>query len=144
MKKLLTVLVGLLCLAGPRHAFAQTVYGHLGPLVLPIPWQNMNAVYLYNETDKVSEVGGEMTFAQLKIGSFQGNPFGIDVTAGGVLDPSGSNVGTGFAGLNVWIPNPIPQIGLLSTIQPGVFGGYEISEHKWVLGLKAAIPIFKS
>lgn len=127
----------------PKPAFASTVYANIGPLSLPIPWENMNAVYLYNMTDKVNEVGGEMTFAQLKVGSYNNNPFGIDLTAGGVLDPSGSNVGTGFAGLNVWIPNPIPQLSLLSSIQPGVFGGYEISEHKWVLGLKAAIPLFR-
>lgn len=127
---------------GVSHADA-TVYGHLGPLSLPIPWQNMNAVYLYNETDKSNEVGGEMVFAQLKAGTFQGNPIDIDFTAGGVLDPSRSNVGTAFAGMNLWLPNPIPAISLLSAVQPGLFGGYEVSEHKWVFGLKAAIPVFK-
>jgi hypothetical protein len=128
---------------GIGMAHAATVYANLGPLSLPVPWESMNAVYLYNETDKVSEVGGEVVLAQLKAGSYQGNPIDIDFTGGGVLDPSGNNVGTAYGGINLWLPNPIPVISVLSTIQPGLFGGYEVSQHKWVFGLKAAIPIFK-
>lgn len=135
--------IGVLVGACSKPAHAQTVYANLGPLSLPIPWQNMNAVYLYSVTDKINEVGGEMVFATLKAGSYQNNPVDIDFTAGGVLDPTGNNVGTGYAGININIPNPIPAIAILSQIQPGVFGGYAISEHKWIVGVKAAIPIFK-
>lgn len=136
------LVAGILSLAFlPAHA--STVYANLGPLSLPVPWDNMNAVYLYNATDHMSEVGGELVLAQLKAGSFNGNPIDIDFTGGGVLDPTGNNVGTGFVGMNLWIPNPIPAIAVLSAIQPGVFGGYAINEHRWILGIKAAIPIFK-
>jgi len=124
------------------HATA-TVYAQLGPLSMPVPWEAANAVYLYNETDKVSEVGGEVVLMQLKAGSFQGNPVDLDFTAGGVLDPTNNNVGTAFVGTNIWLPNPLPNFVLLNTIQPGLFGGYAIADHKWVFGLKAAIPIFK-
>jgi hypothetical protein len=135
---------GMLALGCVPKLFAQTAYANLGPLSLPVPWNNMNAVYLYNVTDHINEVGGEMVFATLKAGSYQNNPVDIDFTAGGVLDPTGNNVGTGYAGLNINIPNPIPAVTIISQIQPGVFGGYAISEHKWVVGIKAAIPIFKS
>lgn len=133
--------IATFCLAMDAHA--TTVYANLGPLSLPIPWDNMNAVYMFDETNKISEVGGELVFAQLKAGSYKNNPIDIDFTAGGVLDPSGNNVGTAFAGANLWLPNPIPAVTILSQIQPGLFGGYAISEHRWVFGLKAAIPIFK-
>lgn len=141
MKKL-----GLLAvlLMGPlRPAAASNVYATIGPLSLTIPWQNMNAVYLYNETAKISQVGGEVVLAQLKIGSYQNNPVDLNLTAGGVVDPASSNVGTGFAGINIWLPNPLPQFAVLNTVQPGLFAGYAITPHQWQFGLKAAINIFK-
>ena len=153
MTKLVTALIYaagfsiLVAGAGPKPAYAvstDTVHLNIGPLSLLLPWDNMNAVYLYNVTDKISEVGGEMVFAQLKAGSYQNNPIDIDFTGGGVLDPTDNNVGTAFAGMNLWLPNPIPAVALLSQIQPGLFGGYEITPHRWVFGLKAAIPIWKS
>lgn len=144
MKKLL-VLFAVLVLGPLRPAAAESyAYANLGPLSLPVPWDNMNVVYLYNETERISQVGGEMVFAELKAGSYKNNPVELQMTAGGVLNPSGNNVGTAFAGLNLWLPNPIPQFVALSAIQPGLFGGYDINQHKWVFGLKAAINVFKN
>ena len=61
------VIVGMAIIACLTSAHAtvapSTVYANLGPLSLPIPWQNTNLVYLYNVTEKVNEVGGEMVFA---------------------------------------------------------------------------------
>lgn len=140
----LVVIVTLCLVSNARAATAAptTVYANIGPLSLVVPWDDMNAVYLYNVTEKENQVGGEMTFLQVKAGSYKGNPFDIDLTAGGVLDPTGKNVGTGFAGLNLALPNPLPQFTTLSAIQPGLFGGYDIGNHRWEFGLKASVNIF--
>jgi hypothetical protein len=131
--------------AQPAHAATaapSTVYATIGPITLPVPWDLMNAVYLYNVTAKKNQVGGEMTFAQVKAGSYKGNAVDIDLTAGGVLVPETNAVGTGFAGLSLAIPNPLPALSTLGGIQPGIFGGYAINQHQWQFGIKAAFNIF--
>jgi hypothetical protein len=142
-----SVLAGILWAAGPREAYAQstpsTVYAQIGPLSLPIPWQNTSLVYLYSITEKANLVGGEMTFATMKIGSYQGNPIDLDLTAGGVVNPAGNNLGTAFAGLDLGIPNPIPAIAAFQGINPGLFAGYDVNQHLWELGVKASLNIFR-
>lgn len=143
MKKYL-MLLAVLLLWPLKPAQANTVYANLGPLSLPVPWDNINAVYLYNVTEKQNEVGGEAVFAQIKIGTVNNNPVDINLTAGGVLNPGGSTVGTGFAGFNLMLPvSASPALTWLAPIQPGLFGGFDINKHLWIFGLKAAIPIFQ-
>jgi hypothetical protein len=147
-KKLVKLcLVATLCIDPLCHAVAvtantTTMYAQLGPLSLPVPWDMMNAVYLYDVPQHLSEVGGEMVFAQLKIGSYKSNPVELNLTGGGVIVPNSTAIGTGFAGMDLILPNIIPMFSQLDVIQPGLFGGYAINHHMWVFGLKAAINVF--
>ena len=125
-----------------KPAQAQTIYANLGPLSLPIPWDNVNVVYLRNVTTSQNLVGGEMVFAVIKAGSYQNNPLDIDLTAGGVVDPTGNNLGTAFAGVNLDLPSTLPYIGSIGAFKPGLFGGYAINQHQWQFGIKAAVNIF--
>ena len=144
MKKL-PVFLALFLVFGARQAFAaSTVYWTQGILSLPIPWENINAVYLYNETAHVSQVGGEAVLAQVKIGSYKNSPIDLNFTAGAVIDANSSNIGTAFVGTDLWLPNPAAPFTTLSSIQPGIFGGYSINSHEWQWGLKAAFNIFPS
>ena len=140
-------IIAVLLLWPIRPVFAATaapttVYANIGPLSLPVPWDMMNAVYLYDVPQHLSEVGGEMVFAQLKVGSYKNNPVELNLTGGGVLVPNSNAVGTGFGGMDLILPNIIPAIAQLNVIQPGLFGGYAINSHMWVFGIKAAVNIF--
>ena len=140
----LPLVAGMLLFGLLMPVHAASVGLPLGPLTLTIPWDNVNAVYLYNVTEKINEVGGEAVFAKIKIGTLNNNPMDIDLTAGGVLNPTGSTVGTGFAGFNFMLPvSNSPLLTWVAPIQPGLFGGYDIHNHLWIFGLKAAIPIFQ-
>lgn len=122
---------------------ADTVYANLGPLSLPIPWENMNAVYLYNLTAHESQIGGEMVLAEFKIGTYKNAPINLDATGGGVINANSNNVGSAFVGFHLSLPNPTAQFMGLSAMQPGLFGGYSINFHRWEWGLKAAFSIFR-
>lgn len=109
----------------------QGVYYHIGPLNLTVPWESVNAVYLYDVQGQRNLVGGEAVVATLW--KFQG-------TLGAVTSLEGR--GAPYVGGNLWLPNPIPQLAILNTVQPGIFGGYDWNRGAAMFGFKAAVSIF--
>lgn len=107
------------------------VYFHVGPLNLNVPWNNVNAVYLYDLAEHQNMLGGEAVVASL---------WRIQATAGAVTTLDGR--GAPYVGGNLWFPNPIPQIALLDQIKPGIFGGWDWNRRGPIYGFKAAIAIF--
>lgn len=107
------------------------VYYHVGALNLTVPWDHVNVVYLYDLQAKRNLVGGEAVVATLW--RFQG-------TLGAVTSLDGR--GAPYVGGNLWFPNPLPQLAILNTVQPGVFGGYDWNRGAAMFGLKAAVSIF--
>jgi hypothetical protein len=124
---------------GTSNAFADTVYLKWGPLNFTVPWDNMNATYIWNFQAKQSQVGGEMVFMNTQIASIHSNPVNLNLTGGGEINANSQNVGSGFAGLNLNSPS-----WAIGQFQPGVAGGYQINGHFWWFGLKSAFPIFGS
>lgn len=108
-----------------------SVYFHVGPLNLNVPWENVNVVYLFDVPSKTNLVGGEAVIATLW--KFQG-------TFGAVTSLSGA--GSPFVGGNLWFTNPIPQIAILNEIKPGIFGGFNFKDKVALFGFKAAFPVF--
>lgn len=109
----------------------QDVYFHLGALNLTVPWDHINAVYLYDLNAQRNLVGGEAVVASL---------WRLQGTVGAVTSLEGR--GAPYLGGNLWLPNPVPAIALLSQIQPGIFGGWDWSRGAPIWGFKAAISIF--
>lgn len=107
------------------------IYYHIGALNLTVPWDHINAVYLYDLVGKRNLMGGESVVATL---------WHVEATVGAVTGLDGH--GAPYVGGNLWFSNPIPQLAILNEIQPGVFGGYDWNRGAAVLGLKAAIPLF--
>lgn len=110
---------------------AQPVYYHIGPLNLTVPWDEVNAVYLFDIPTRTSLMGGEAVIAQL---------WNLQGTAGAVISDTGE--GSPFVGGNLWFPNPLPQVALLSQIKPGIFAGWDINRNSVVWGAKASMNIF--
>lgn len=127
MKKWMIVALVLL---GPRFAFAD-VYYKLGALNLTVPWSDPQVTYLYDFQSQKSLVGGEMPIASL---------WKLEATAGAVTSIEG--IGTPFLGLNLDLPNPAPMYAALSSLHPGVFGGYNFNSGQAMFGLKASLSIF--
>lgn len=115
----------------PAISGTSSIYYHIGALNLTIPWDNVNAVYMYDLNAKRNLVGGEAGIASLWI---------IQATVGAVTSIDGN--GAPYVGGNIWLPNPIPQLAILNYIKPGVFGGYDWNRGASIFGFKAAIPIF--
>lgn len=107
-------------------------YFHVGALNLVVPWDNVNAVYLYDFQGQRNLVGGEAVVASI---------WRIQATVGGVTSLDGH--GAPFVGGNLWFTNPIPSIAILSEIKPGVFGGWDWTRGQAIFGFKAAIPLFQ-
>ena len=147
MKKSLVLTLGLMFLplrpaaadivgTGPAPVIIPTVvpspvYFHIGALNLTVPWDEVNAVYLYDLKGKRNLIGGEAVVATL---------WKIQGTVGGVTSLDG--VGAPFVGGNLWFANPLPQIAILNQIKPGIFGGYDWNKQAAMFGFKASIPIF--
>lgn len=137
MKKLL--LVCLFCLASWGYAddlVSTTGEGmgtqvHIGRLDLLIPLNNVDVTYLYDLIHERSLVGGETPIARLWV---------IEGTIGAVTSIDGH--GAPFVGGNIVIPNPAPNIAVLGTIKPGVWGGYSWNDGAAIAGIKASMPIF--
>lgn len=115
----------------PPKAPETSIYYHIGPLNLTVPWHELNATYLYDFQREKSLVGGESVIALL---------WKLQATVGAVTSLDGK--GSPFVGGNIWFPNPIPQVALLSQIKPGVFGGYDWIRGAPMFGVKASINIF--
>lgn len=128
MRKLLIAGLLLGCVSVAR---SDSLNPNFGPLTLHLPFQNVNATYLYDLIGRQSLVGAETPLATI---------WKIDVTAGAVTSISGE--GTPFVGFNLDIPNPAPQYTALAAIHPGVFGGRDFRTNDWMGGLKASINIF--
>lgn len=107
------------------------VYYHFGSLNLTVPWDHVNAVYLYDLNAKRNLVGGEAVVATL---------WKLEATAGAVTSIDGH--GAPYVGGNLWFPNPTPQLAIFNTIQPGVFGGYDWNRGAAIWGFKAAVALF--
>lgn len=108
-----------------------SIYYHIGALNLTVPWDEVNVVYLYDLNGKRSLVGGEAVVAKL---------WHFDATAGAVTSIDGH--GAPYVGGNLWFPNPVPQLAILNTVKPGVFGGYDWNRGAAIWGFKAAVSIF--
>lgn len=115
----------------PAPAPQSDIYFHIGPLNLNVPWDNVNAVYLYDLKGQRNLVGGEAVVASL---------WRVQATVGGITSLDGH--GAPFFGGNLWFSNPIPQIAILNQIKPGIFGGWDWQRGAAMFGFKAAIPIF--
>lgn len=108
-----------------------SVYYHIGALNLTVPWDQVNVVYLYDLEGKRNLVGGEAVVATL---------WHFEATAGAVTSIDGH--GAPYIGGNLWFPNPIPQLAILNSVKPGVFGGYDWNRGAAMWGLKAAVSVF--
>jgi hypothetical protein len=108
-----------------------SVYAHVGPLNLVLPWNDLAAVYLFDINSKTNLVGGEAVVASI---------WRVQATVGAVMDLDGN--GNPFIGGNLWLPNPVPAIAFLNDIKPGIFGGFDWRRGESMFGFKAAIPIF--
>lgn len=107
------------------------IYYHIGVLNLTVPWDNVNVVYLYDVKGKRNLVGGESVVATL---------WKLQGTVGAVTGLDGR--GAPFVGGNLWFGNPIPQLAILNTVKPGIFGGYDWNAKAAMFGFKAAITLF--
>src|SRR5206468_12699854 len=110
----------------------QSIYYHIGPLNLNVPWENVNVVYLYDLQAARNLVGGEAVVASL---------WRLQGTVGAVTSLDGN--GAPFVGGNLWFSNPLPQIAILNEVKPGVFAGYDWNRAAAMFGFKAAIPLFQ-
>lgn len=107
------------------------IYYHVGALNFTLPWDNVNVVYLYDLQGKRNLVGGEAVIASL---------WKLQGTVGAVTGLDGQ--GAPFVGGNLWFDNPIPQLAILNTVKPGIFGGYDWNAKATMFGFKAAIALF--
>lgn len=107
------------------------VYYHIGALNLTVPWDTVNAVYMYDLEGKRNLAGGEAVIATL---------WHLQGTVGAVTSLDGH--GAPYVGGNLWLPNPLPALAILNTVQPGVFCGYDWNKEAVMFGFKAAINVF--
>ena len=110
---------------------SSSIYYHIGPLNLTVPWDEVNAVYLFDLNAKRNLVGGEAVVATL---------WKLQATMGAVTSLDGK--GAPFVGGNMWFPNPIPQLAILDQVKPGIFGGYDWVRGASMFGFKAAVALF--
>lgn len=104
---------------------------HVGPLNLNVPFNEVDVTYLFDVISKRNLVGGETPIAT--IWKLQG-------TLGAVTSVDGQ--GAPYIGGKLVLPNLPPNLGFLSTVQPGLFGGYDWNRGSAIAGFKADIPIF--
>lgn len=139
MKKLLVaaILLGGISISHADDVISTTGEGmgtelHIGKLSLNIPFNELDATYLYDFVSERNLVGGETPIAKL---------WNLQGTIGAVTSLEGK--GSPFVGGKIVLPNPAPNLAFLGQIQPGIFGGYDWNRGSAIAGIKADLPIFQ-
>jgi len=102
-----------------------------GKLNVLVPFNEVNAVYLYDFVLKRNMVGAETPLM---------SAWKLQMTAGGVTSIDGN--AAPFLGVNLDLPNPAPNFASLAQIKPGLFGGRDWQSSGWIAGIKASVSIF--
>jgi hypothetical protein len=142
MNKLLKYLCfGLMLLFVPRisHADSAPIEVSFGDLTLKLPFQTVNAAALWDFVHKQGEAGLLTPFGTYKHLVFNG---------GAITSISGH--GAPLLDIDYLIANPTENFMPISSLSPGIYGGYDFNaqpdsngkKKPWIVGVKLSVAIW--